>query len=123
MSCKSLPEGVCNFPIRLTSEEHKAWGKFTYALNARDGSNRSMGDVIREAMMKGADALDAAFCEQLKAIRAERLRLKSALVCLIGGSLVLWLSLTGTDFDARKGRTSRPSIAKSFGKRKTETAA
>lgn len=110
MSCKSLPEGVCNFPIRITAQEHEAWGKFTYALNARDGTNRSMGDVVREAMMKGAESLDSSFAESVKAIRTEHLRMKRGITVAVAGFLVIGLSIFGIDQDMRRGRTSRTSV-------------
>lgn len=98
MPAKSLPEGVCNFPIRMTSAEHALWGRFTYDLNRTSGSNMSVGDVMRQALAKGAEQLDATLAKQIRSIRAERLRMKHGIVCLFVGLLAIGsAALSGAD--------------------------
>lgn len=102
MQAKTLPEGVCNFPIRMTTAEHDLWGKFTYGLNLRDGTNRSVGDVMRQALAEGAERLDAVLAKQIKEVRAERLRVVKGAVILFVGLLAI-----GTATELRRSPRGR----------------
>lgn len=127
MQTKSLPEGVCNFPLRMTNSERSTWGRYTYALNERTGENRSVGDVMRQALALGAEQLDRALAAAIKEVRAERLRAKRgaakamalqdgrqqyfkfvpALTCLLVGALAVVGSLLIGDDELRRTRTVR----------------
>jgi hypothetical protein len=103
MQAKTLPEGICNFPIRMTTAEHQLWGKFTYELNRVTGGNQSVGDVMRQALAKGAEQMDALLASQIKAVRDERLRMKRGVACLI----VIAFAIFAGGSDLRMARTFR----------------
>lgn len=127
MQTKSLPEGVCNFPLRMTTSERSAWGRYTYTLNERTGENRSVGDVMRQALALGAEHLDRALATAIKEVRAERLRAKQAtaeaiaaqdcrqqflkffpaLTCLLVGAMAVVGSIfSADDDDLRRNRNT-----------------
>ena len=43
--------------------------------------------------------------------------MKQGIICLAAGSLVVWLSLTGSDFDLRKSRTARLAVKSKTGRK------
>jgi hypothetical protein len=118
MQAKTLPEGICNFPIRMTTAEHQLWGKFTYELNRVTGGNQSVGDVMRQALAKGAEQMDALLASQIMAAREQRLRMKRGVTCLALGVLIVFGGATGDlrivrTFRVRSGsaRVSRKEVA------------
>jgi hypothetical protein len=95
---------MCNVPINMTIAERAIWGRTFYDMN-----KRSMGELLREAALKGLEAMQAEAAAQIKVVREERLRIVRATACLIAGLLVVVAAFGGAD--VRRSRRSRDEFS------------
>lgn len=72
--------------------------------------DRSLASFLLHHAMENIRRVKPSIAVQADAIRTERLRLKHGLVVLAAGLLTVWISMTGGDVDARRGRTARTFV-------------
>ena len=123
---KTLPKGICNFPVRMTAAEHAIWGRFTFAHNAATGENASVGDMWRRAAVRGMEQICQPIADEIKKVRAEHRAINEATrralaesprqqhfkfvpaaTCLLIGLFAIANSMVCGDDELRRTRTLR----------------